>query len=1460
MASYISNWDGDFATAALNVNNGSDTFAIGMYDAFMALYDNIDSIYYGYDVDSSTHAHGWLFDGSFDIYGSKLNTYNPTITKLIIRTDGWTYQFNGKVNASEGSLTHLLITNNLSTIECSLKATYGKSTMTTSWLKYTAADGSSLVLTGPFKFNSNTLSLSGDLTALRLEDDDGNWFLASGMKGISINDVNDHELYPTYYDFVKHAMSGNDAISGTSSDDVLRGFAGDDTLTGGAGEDKLIGGADNDTYFVDNLGDHITELLDEGTDNAKVSISVTGSTYTLEDNVENAALINTLGNHLTGNDLANVLTGNKASNTLTGNGGNDILDGGESADILIGGDGNDIYFIDNVGDVITETGTIDSDADTVKSALTVDLTLLRFDGIENATLLGSANINTTGDELNNILIGNDGKNILNGGVGADSLAGGKGDDTYVVNSSDDSVSENLKAGTDLIKSSISYELGANVENLTLTGVDNLNGAGNALANTITGNDGHNQLDGGTGIDTLIGGKGDDSYLVDNAKDVITEKAGEGTDYVQTTLTAYTLGKNIEELEYDGDGNFKGTGNELSNIIESNEGNDTLYGMAGDDFFISDLGTDKIYGGTGNDTVEIDGVYETVEDLLASGNFIFQRTATNVVTVTGSGIFAAVNYTLTDVEAIRFVNSSYEEVNANLIQEVLLNQASAFDDCFDSDAPMTGGMGNDTYVVDDENDSITEAPKAGADVVRSFVNYTLDDNVESLTLVDSDDISGTGNALANTITGNAGDNVLNGGLGADKMYGGAGNDAYHVDNVSDVIVENAGEGDADRILTTLTTYKLGKNIEELEYYDPNGNFKGTGNELNNVIESSEGDDTLYGMAGDDFFISDLGTDKIYGGTGIDTVDIGGEYDTVEDLLASGYYTFTRTAENVITVTGTDIFSAVNYTLTDVEAIRFVSTSYVDIDANLIQEVLLNQTSAFADYFDDDTIMAGGKGNDTYVVDNLGDIITESLKQGTDTVLTNVDGYWLDDNVENLTIVAGGIDGPDDGDMITVYGNALNNIITGNDTDDDINSGAGNDTLIGGAGNDYLDSGSGADTMKGGAGNDGYFVENAGDKVTEFAGEGAQDSVTAFLASYTLTANVENLRYDDYDDDASNDIKFTGKGNELNNSIRGGGNNDTLDGKAGNDLLFGSGGIDTIDGGIGNDTVELVGFLSDYTIMRSSAGFIITGNAGSDVEGDVVKVTNIECLYFQGDGSTIGPLQLDGIINVASAWNDYFDMDGTMAGGKGDDTYIVDNSILDIVVEGKNAGTDHVMIDIADAGGTYALGSNIEKATLINAVAYDLDGNTLNNVLTGNAADNFIDGSKGNDTMIGGDGNDSYYVDSTKDVVIEKLGEGGADCVNTTLASYTLGDNIDLLSFYGNGNFKGIGNSLNNYISGGEGKDSLYGMAGDDQLYGLMGNDYFDGGEGNDIVVLDGLVSDYIITRTGETTLRDCQHVS
>jgi Ca2+-binding RTX toxin-like protein len=339
------------------------------------------------------------------------------------------------------------------------------------------------------------------------------------LSGLGDNDV----LQGMAGDDILDGGDGSDRLFGGNGVDDLIGGLGGDLLDGGAGADAMAGGAGDDTYIVDDLSDLITELGSEGSDRVRASVAIT-----LGDNLENLTLEGAGDIAGTGNGLGNVLDGNSGANTLNGGGGNDLIKGGAGNDILNGGTGVD-QLLGGIGEDDLD-GADDNDRleggdgnDTILGGTGADILDGGADndsltgGIGNDQLLGGAGIDT--------LDGGDGNDTLNGGTGADAMTGGIGDDIFFVDDAGDTTIEASSQGIDQVRATISHTLAANVETLTLQGVGNLDGTGNALANTLNGNSGANTLDGAAGNDILKGGLGADTLIGGAGNDILAGGAG-----------------------------------------------------------------------------------------------------------------------------------------------------------------------------------------------------------------------------------------------------------------------------------------------------------------------------------------------------------------------------------------------------------------------------------------------------------------------------------------------------------------------------------------------------------------------------------------------------------------------------------------------------------------------------------------------------------------------------------------------------------------------------------------------------------------------------------------------------------------------------------------------------------------------------------------------------------------------
>lgn len=846
-----------------------------------------------------------------------------------------------------------------------------------------------------------------------------------------------------------------------------------------------------------------------------------------------------------------------------------------------------------------------------------------------------------------ILTGTDGADTLVGGVGNDVLDGGAGDDSL---------------------------------------------SGGAGSDVLRGGTGNDILDGGTGADRMVGGSGKDTYYVDNIGDLVieTDNEPEGTSGLRVKLDlgsavdkvissiSYALTNYVENLTLNADsGKINGNGNALDNLLEGNSSDNRLNGGLGDDTLSGGLGDDTLIGGDVAGTVGIDLVILDGK----RADYVISRTTessilNSVVKVSRTVAGVTETDTLVGIERIRYADSQND--SALTQDDLLKNTASIFADKYEGtaqDDTFDGLAGNDSIVGGGGNDSLT---------------------------------------------GGLGNDTLDGGTGSDRLIGGLGNDIYVVDTAAvadadpakavagDLVVEDGNAGN-DKVQTSLTSYALTANVEQLEYLGtpvavldtagkPTGAtevkqlaFVGTGNDLANTLTGGSGNDSLDGGKGADRMIGGAGDDT-YVVDRIGSISIGADGSVI---AIPGDQVIEKTTAGADSGGNDTIQTALgSYSLASIANVENLSYTGSGKFVGLGNDVAnLLAGNVGADTLDggkgDDTLVGGGgndllkggdgidtaqlAGNRTDYVFSRPDVgkVQVARKDGSETdLLTGVekvkfgDGtpgdLTLDDLLKNT---ASKLDDSYEGD-------AEVNVFDGLAGNDSILGGGGNDNLTGGAGNDTLNGGSGDDSLIGGIGNDSYVIDSLADVVVENAGEGLDTERTS-LASLTLAANVEVLVYEGTGN-------FSGTGNELANTLSGGVGKDSLVGGAGNDLLQGGGGDDRLDGGEGIDRLE---------------------------------------------------------------------------GGAGDDTYLLagpGDQVREIDAAGNDTGgTDTVR---AQAAGRYLLALNVENFVADTAEGVGATGNAGNNQLTGNAGNDTLTGAAGNDTLDGGAGSDRLTGGLDSDVFV------------------------------------------------------------------------------------------------------------
>jgi Ca2+-binding RTX toxin-like protein len=761
--------------------------------------------------------------------------------------------------------------------------------------------------------------------------------------------------------------TGNLNGAGNAQDNVLFGNSGDNLLNGSFGIDTLHGGRGNDTYFLDSYGDTVIEFPDPligGIDRVYASFS-----YALGAGEDELVLVGTHALDGEGNAHANTLTGQSGDNalqghggddTLSGEGGNDSLAGGPGHDLIRGGAGRDVFLLDGAGTNADLIEDFSSGAD--RLALPqgeLDLPGGVLDARHLRQGPGVVAAQDADDRLvydtttGRLYLDRDGA----GGAEPVQLAQLSGDAPPVLSAADVFVVTSSHLGSiggtiDTLVSSVDFTVPGTVRDvdLRLTG-SAIEGGGNDFENSIAGNEfgnllrgyggrdslaggaGDDTLDGGAGIDRLLGGGGGDvfqlNYPGDN--DLIGDfNAGEDRLLLNLRVFAGITGSAGEPLDAalfrSGPGARTADSATVRIIYDTTEGV-LYYDADGLDTGPDDLPPVPV-ALLGNDTHPVLAATDIVlgDELLQSHGTT--RTFSSVVLAAG-GRFHNVRLEGTaDLDATG--NDEDNELIGNAGANRIFGQRG--DDTligYEGDDTFDGGEGDDTYYVDDTGDVVEEGEAApagtavhalgdedtlpaatggGIDTVIAQVSYTLRANIENLVLEGNDDVSGTGNELANVITGNGGDNLLaaaggndivDGAIGNDSIDGGAGNDTLGGGDGTDTIGGGAG---ADNLL------------------------------------GGSGNDTLAGGTGNDTLGGEKGSDRF----SFDTALGSGNVDTLTD--------FTSGSEKI--QLDDDVFRSFNAaSATALTAGQFLSAAGATAATTSTQRIVYDTTSG-ALYYDED----------------------------------------------------------------------------------------------------------------------------------------------------------------------------------------------------------------------------------------------------------------------------------------------------------------------------------------------------------------------------------------------------------------------------------------------------------------------------------------------------------------------------
>lgn len=1273
------------------------------------------------------------------------------------------------------------------------------------------------------------------------------------VNGTSGND----SLYGGNGNDILNGADGNDNLYGQNDSDTLNGWYGNDSLYGGAGNDTALGSYGDDIYYYESGDDLYSELNAGGADKIVLPSGITLSElsfyhvahYTQEGSLfivveglgtietpffnnygglyssrietlefSDASTVNwnsftsftTYGtegvDYIYGvqfsSHLNDTIYGLAGDDQLYGQSGNDTLDGGIGNDKLSGADGNDTYVMsagfdridwDTSGsDVLWIPDGYDAGDLTIIKSGTYDVIVsiaglgqIKIEGqlasgysIETLSFNGGSTTNLTtiqieqigtssGDSLSGITSGASIDDIMDGREGNDALTGYYGDDTYFFSVGDDTINE--AGGSDIIR--IREAWTSSTVSVYRTGtaliIEDQNG------NTIT-----------AGQQFTLEGAGGSNAAYEIEQIIFSDNTTWTLSGIEVESRGTSSGDYISGTT-DGDASN-------DDVMKGLGGADTLNGGAGNDDLDGGAGNDLLDGGTGNDTYRFSagGGLDTVSEYFTGG----------ADTLIISGGLTINDVTVSDYSTYHskvVINSGVDEIVLNYLRDgntLLHVESIKFDDGFVATLPDYNSWLKGT---------------AGNDAVSGNASHNV--------LI--------GYAGNDTITGAGGDDDAHGGAGDDSIDGGDGSDFLHGGVGTDTVTYASATAAVTVSLATTTAQ----------------NTSGAG------TDTVLGFENLFGSAYNDTLTGDGNANVIQGGVGNDTMDGGGGVDTLTYAAATAGITM-----NLTTVTGQATGGAGTDTVSNFE--NLVGSAYNDTltgnnSANVIEGGVGNDTMNGSGGIDTLTYVnatagitmnlatatgqvTGGAGTDT--ISNFENLIGSAFN---DTLTGNGSANIMEGGSGNDTINGAG--GVDTLTYVNASGGITINLATGTGQ---ATGGAGTDTisnfenLIGSAFNDTLTGNNSANIIEGGAGDD------------TISGSGGIDTLTYVNAAAGITMNLATgtgqATGGAGTDTVSNFENLTGSA--FNDTLTGNGSANIMEGGAGNDTIDGAGGIDTLTygtaaagvtvnlatvtgqntGGAGTDTISnfenLTGSAYNDTLIGDGNANIIDGAAGDDtIDGGAgidwltyaaaasAVTVNLATLTGQNTGGA-GTDTISNIENLTgSAFNDTLTGDNTnnvIQGGVGNDTLNGSGGIDTLTYVNATAG---ITMNLATGTGQATGGAGTDTVSNFE----NLVGSGFNDTLTGNNSDNVIEGGAGNDTLNGSGGIDTLtYVNATAGITMN---------LATATGQVTGGAGTDTISNFENligsaFNDTLAGNGSDNIIEGGGGNDTLNGAGGNDTL--------------------------------------------